>query len=306
MAAVAAPPRPFPPLAYGPRGRSPWLDVDWRTHQRWVSVAGTPLNTIELGDGPPLLFVHGLLGSWPNWVEQLPVFGRSHRVIACDLPGFGHSPPPPGEISIEGYADTLAALLTTLGVDTAAVVGHSMGGHVSAELAVRHPERVARLALISASGLSTYHDPDGARLLRLLRRAPHASAYGRWIAAHADALAARPGLRNVVFSAHTAHPARLPAPLVAEQLRGAGAPVLLAALKALHESDMGPRLERIACPTSIVWGRRDRLIAYRDAARFHELIGSSRAPVVYEDTGHLVQLERPDAYNALLGEFLSE
>src|SRR6478672_12140448 len=82
--------------AYGPVGRAPWLDVDWREHQRWVQAGGRPVNVIELGSGPPLVFVHGLSGSWPNWLEQLPVFadpalsgGVGHRVIAVDLPGFG-------------------------------------------------------------------------------------------------------------------------------------------------------------------------------------------------------------------------
>ena len=94
------------PDVYGPSGRSPWLDVDWREHQRWMSVDGQPVNTIDLGDGPPLVFVHGLTGSWPNWLEQLPVFAREHRVVAMDLPGFGHSPMPHERITISFYART--------------------------------------------------------------------------------------------------------------------------------------------------------------------------------------------------------
>jgi pimeloyl-ACP methyl ester carboxylesterase len=270
-----------------------------------VYVAGTPLNVIELGDGPPLLFVHCLLGRWPNWVEQLPVFGRTHRVIACDLPGFGHSPPPPGGISIEGYAETLAALLAELDVDTTAVVGHSMGGLVAAELTLRHPRLVERLALVSSAGLSTYHNPRHAPTLTLLRRSRRVSGYLRWIAAHADELASRPGLRKRFFDSMTSHPDLLPPPHVAEQLRGAGAPGLLAAFTALDGVDQRPRLAQIACPALIVWGARDHIVTSRDAQRFHELIGGSRV-VVYEDTGHMSQLERPDAFNALLGEFLSE
>src|SRR5438045_4603778 len=87
------------PGDYGPAGRSPWLDIDWREHQRWVTVNGSAVNVIELGAGrssgdrdaagQPLVFVHGLSGSWPNWLEQLPVFAAQHRVIALDLPGFG-------------------------------------------------------------------------------------------------------------------------------------------------------------------------------------------------------------------------
>ena len=60
--------------AYGPSGRAEWLEIDWREHQRWVTYEGPPVNTIELGEGPPVVFVHGLSGSWPNWLEQLPAF----------------------------------------------------------------------------------------------------------------------------------------------------------------------------------------------------------------------------------------
>ncbi len=60
--------------SYGPEGRSEWLDVDWREHQRWVTVGGNPINTIDMGEGQAIVFVHGLSGSWPNWLEQLPVF----------------------------------------------------------------------------------------------------------------------------------------------------------------------------------------------------------------------------------------
>ena len=69
--------------AYGPTGAPEWLDVDWSRHQKWVPVGGRHVNVIDLGEGPEtLVFVHGLSGSWPNWLENLPHFARSHRVVA--------------------------------------------------------------------------------------------------------------------------------------------------------------------------------------------------------------------------------
>src|ERR1019366_7812914 len=145
--------------AYGPVGRSAWLDVYWRPNQRWVQVDGDAVNVIEVGEGPPVVFVHGLSGSWPNWLEQLPVLAAEHRVRAIDLPGFGSSPMPAGEISISGYARLLDRLLGQLGIDAAALVGNSMGGFIAAELAIAFPQRVERLVLISAAGISTHGDP---------------------------------------------------------------------------------------------------------------------------------------------------
>ena len=74
---------------YGPQGREEWLEIDWRSTSAGWRCEGGPVNVIELGEGPPLVFVHGHSGRWSNWVEQLPHFARTHRVVAPDLPGFG-------------------------------------------------------------------------------------------------------------------------------------------------------------------------------------------------------------------------
>jgi pimeloyl-ACP methyl ester carboxylesterase len=292
--------------AYGPQGRSEWLDIDWREHQRWVLVEGQAVNTIELGEGPPVVFVHGLSGSWANWLEQLPAFAREHRVLALDLPGFGHSPMPPGEISIPGYARLLDALLAEREIDAAAVVGNSMGGFISAELAISFPQRVERLVLVSAAGLSTHNEPRALRAMPALRRLERIVAGTvAWAASKSDAVARRPRLRDATFWIAAAHPRRLPAALVAEQLRGAGKPGFMQALQAVIAYDVRARLPEIACPALIVWGDRDMIISVHDADAFAELIGNSRK-VVFEDTGHVAMLERPQAFNALLEEFLSE
>jgi pimeloyl-ACP methyl ester carboxylesterase len=294
--------------AYGPSGRSRWLDVDWRAHQRWVSVDGQAVNTIELGEdqGQPLVFVHGLSGSWPNWLEQLPVFAREHRVLAVDLPGFGHSPMPAGEISIAGYARLLDGLLAQRGIDAATVVGNSMGGFIGAELAISHPRRVQRLVLVSAAGVSTHGTPARRRAETALRRLDVVLAgTTAWVAAHSDSITRRPRMREAVLRLVVCHPGKLPAALVAEQVRGAGKPGFFDALQAILDYDVRERLAQIACRTLIVWGERDRLISVRDADVFAELIANSRK-VIYPDTGHMAMLERPEAFNALLKAFLAE
>jgi pimeloyl-ACP methyl ester carboxylesterase len=294
------------PNVYGPSGRSPWLDVDWREHQRWVDVADQPVNTIDLGDGPPLVFIHGLSGSWPNWLEQLPVFADQHRVIAMDLPGFGHSPMPHERITISGYARLLDGLLDELGIDAATIVGNSMGGFVSAELAIAFPQRVERLVLVSPAGISSYRNTRGTRALPALHRGERiVAAYTAWMASKSDMVAKRAFLRNATLGLVTRHPGRLPAALAAEQLRGAGKPGFVQALEANLDYDFRDRLPEIACPTLIVWGDEDRVITVRDAAVYAELIPGSRK-VIYEDTGHMAQIERPDAFNSLLREFLEE
>jgi pimeloyl-ACP methyl ester carboxylesterase len=257
------------------------------------------------------VFVHGLSGSWPNWLEQLPVFADSqrqcpHRVVALDLPGFGHSPMPAEKISISGYARLLDGVLDTLGIDAATVVGNSMGGFVSAELAIAFPQRVERLVLVSPAGLSTYGHPHATPALPFLQRlAPILAAGTAWVASKSDTVARRPRLRNATLGAVVRHPSRLPGPLAAEQLRGSGKPGFIQGLEANLTYDISRRLPEIACPTLIVWGDRDRVISVRDASVFAELIPGSRK-VIFKDTGHVAMLERPAAFNDLLEDFLNE
>ncbi|HET7296678.1 MAG TPA: alpha/beta hydrolase [Gemmatimonadales bacterium] len=304
--------------AYGPVGRSPWLDVDWREHQRWVMVDGQAVNTIELGpertgDAQPLVFIHGLSGCWGNWLEQLPVLAREHRVVTLDLPGFGNSPMPSEKITMSGYARLLDGLLAELGIDAAAVVGNSMGGFISAELAIAFPQRVERLVLISAAGISTNQPLAGLNgrladvdpIPALVRVERILAAQAAWLASRSQAVTRRPRLREATLGLVVRHPRSLPAPLAAEQLRGAGKPGFMQAFDAIIHYDVRERLPEIACPTLIVWGDGDRLIDVRDADVFAKLIPDSRK-VIFEDTGHMAMLERPAAFNALLRDFLAE
>jgi pimeloyl-ACP methyl ester carboxylesterase len=296
---------PAEPGDYGPTGRSPWLDVDWRSHQRWLEIDGRRVNVIELGSGPPLVFVHGLSGSWQNWLEQLPVFARDHRVIAFDLPGFGASEMPDGQISISGYARWLDALYDALGIDAAAVIGNSMGGFISAELAIAYPARVERLVLVSAAGLTVEHQRHDRTLAVLRTLDRRLAAYAGWLGTRSETLARRPRARRMIFGLVTHRPDLLPGPLVAEQIRGSGKAGFVPALDALTSYPIRDRLPEIACPTLIVWGTGDWLVPVRDADEFARLIPNARK-VVWPQTGHMAMLERPDAFNRLLAAFLAE
>ena len=162
------------PDGYGPDGRSEWLDIDWRAHLCSCTVNAAHVNYVELGDGPPLVFVHGLSGCWQNWLENIPHFARRHRVIAIDLPGFGESELPQEDITIPGYGRFVDAFLGEIGVECASIVGNSMGGFIAAEVALSHPGRVEKLALVSAAGVMSV----GSRQLAVARRVARAFHMG--------------------------------------------------------------------------------------------------------------------------------
>jgi pimeloyl-ACP methyl ester carboxylesterase len=284
---------------YGPPRDSAWRRIDWRAHQRWVLVDGAPVNYVDIGTGPPMLLIHGLAGSWQNWLETIPHFAETHRVVALDLPGFGESPMPREKISISGYGRLVDAFCDAVGIDTAVVVGNSMGGFVAAEVAIQHPHRVEKLVLVSAAGITIEHQRND-KLLALMRRFEFALT---WAATHPppEFMLRRRARRAAAFV--FAHPDRIPGPLMAENVRGNGKPGFVDALDALTSYPLRDRLERISVPTLIVWGDSDRLVPTTDADVFEELIPGSRK-LVYEDTGHVPQLERPGRFNADVEAFL--
>ena len=291
--------------AYGPVGRSEWMDVDWRAHQRWVRVDGRSVNVIDIGSGPVVVFLHGLAGCWQNWLETIPEIARDHRVIALDLPGFGASPMPAQPISMPGYARMLDELFVTLGIDSATLVGSSMGGFVAAEFAIRYRAQVERLCLTSPAGLSMEHMRNE-RNQGLRARIENVLFFGTgWLASKSGRVVRSERLRRALLMLVAAYPERLPSRLIVEQARGAGKPGFNDALDAMTSYPIRDRLGEIACPALVVWGEFDRLVPLRDAAEFEWLIPRARK-IVYADTGHLVMLERPARFNVDLREFLGE
>jgi pimeloyl-ACP methyl ester carboxylesterase len=295
------------PGPYGTSGRSAWMDIDWREHQRYVEMDGRRINVIEIDGGePPVVFIHGLAGSWQNWLENVPHFAAAgHRVIAFDLPGFGASDMPRDKISIPGYGRFVDALLDRLGVGPAIVVGNSMGGFIGTELAIQFPARVEQLVLVSAAGLTVEYQRHD-RALGLLRYGTRLLAvWGGFVGARSAAIASRPRTRWLLMNVVVHRPHELSPALVSEQLRGVGKPGFVDALDALTHYPIRERLGEIGCPTLIVWGSEDHLVPVGDADEFAQLIPGA-VKVVWPETGHLAMLERPEAFNALVERFVAE
>ncbi len=294
---------PGPGSDYGRPERSEWLDIDWEPLQHRIRIDDREVNYVEMGEGPPLVFVHGLGASWQSWLENLPEFARDHRVIAMDLPGFGYSEMPPEDISIERYARWTCALLDALGIESAALVGNSMGGFIAAEMAIRSPERVQRLAVVSAAVFwQSYR-----RAQPLVGLARLSEAYvARALTRSTDAVATRPRLRSwALASAGFRYPHLISKELAHELVRSARrTDGFLPALEALADYPLEEELPKIGCPTLIVWGAHDTLVPAKDAKRMQELIPGSRSEV-FERTGHVAMLERPERFNRLLREFLA-
>jgi pimeloyl-ACP methyl ester carboxylesterase len=294
--------RPGADESYADGDDRTWMGVDWPAMTRRLRVLGRDVNVVDTGgDGPPLLFVHGLGGCWQNWLLNIPAFMGRHRVVAPDLPGFGESEMPAEDISITGYARVLDALCDELGVESCALVGNSMGGFVGAELALAFPTRVQRLVLVAAAGLSIEYR----RRQPLLTLARVWTGSATWVGARGRSVVTRPRMRRLGLQLLVRYPERLSPAITYELVRGTGRPGFIPALRALLDYSYRDRLGQIEVPVLVVWGSNDMLVPRGDAREYVELIGDNARRAMFEDTGHLAMIERPSRFNRLLEEFLA-
>jgi pimeloyl-ACP methyl ester carboxylesterase len=276
------------------------------TRVKTATVHGHSVSYRQAGEGPVLLLVHGIAGTCESWREVVEPLARQHTVIAPDLPGHGASEAAAGDYSIGALASGLRDLLLALGHERATLVGHSLGGGVAMQLAYQYPEMVERLVLVSSGGLGPEVSPvlraaalPGADLFISVTAGAGqrvGSALGRGLAAI--------GLRP---NADVAEVARAYASLEDPGRRAA----FLDTLRAV----VGTRGQRVAAgdrlylaesvPVLLIWGARDSIIPVRHGEDALRAIPGSQLEV-FEDVGHMPQLEAPGRFIAVLEGFLHE
>lgn len=271
-----------------------------------VDVHGRSVSYLEAGEGPVLLLVHGIAGTCENWREVIEPLAHRHTVIAPDLPGHGASEPGGGDYSLGALAASLRDLLISLGHERATLVGHSLGGGVAMQLSYQFPEMVERLVLVSSGGLG----PEVSPVLRAAAL-PGADTFiavtagaGRRVGGVLGRGLSAVGLRP---NADVAEITRGYASLEDPRRRAAFLDTLRAVVGTRGQRvDAGDRLYLAeAVPVLIVWGARDSIIPVGHGEDAHRAIPASRLEV-FDDVGHLPQLEAPGRFIAALERFLRE
>jgi pimeloyl-ACP methyl ester carboxylesterase len=268
--------------------------------ERFAEVRGSRLRYLVCGEGEPLVLVHGLGGAASNWAALAPRLLPGRRVLVPELPGHGGSEALPAAPNLNVFADRLAELARGEGFARAAFVGHSLGGAIALRLAIRWPDSVSRLVLAGAAGISS-----GTRSARYALTITGILKPGRRIAPHRRLVARSAVLKSLVFGRWgAADPRALPPEVVDAFLSGpAGHTDTVSAAKALVRDDPRADLDRVRCPSLVLWGARDNQLPVGDAFDYaRRLRGRLR---VIADCGHLLIGERPDACADAIQAFLA-
>lgn len=227
------------------------------------------------GAGEPIVLLHGFPTSGHLWSDVVPMLPGGHRVVVLDLLGYGRSDPPGGHaVDLRAHAERLIAVLDHLGINFACVVGHDVGGGVAQWAAVRHPQRVSRLALVSSvafDGWPTREVRIARASLPLTRHLPPS-----WILS----LVRADLMRGYADHERGAHEVELYLRPFAES---GGREALVAHLAALDCRDtdaLTPRLRNIVCPTAVVWGADDPFLPPALGSRLASAIPGATLEVI--------------------------
>jgi pimeloyl-ACP methyl ester carboxylesterase len=260
--------------------------------ERRLDLAGVSTALLEAGDGPPVVLLHGQ-GGWAGmWLPVIAELVRTHRVVAPDLPGLGASEVPDGPPDGARVLAWLGELIQRTCSEPPALVGASLGGSIAARFAIAHPDRLSRLVLVGAGSLARFRPAPGVvlALIRFITRPTERTQRGffRQVVVDPARVRALMGDRWEASQAYSLDRARTPSVRAANRrmLRELGT-------KMIPPED----LARIAVPTSLIWGRHDRVMRLRIAEAASARYGWPLH--VIEDAGHF-SVEQPEAFRAAL------
>jgi pimeloyl-ACP methyl ester carboxylesterase len=243
-----------------------------------------------------VLLLCGIGAKRQGFYCQLPVLGERLRTLALDPRDVGDSDPCPEGYSIADVADDVHAVLGELGIARASLVGISMGGFVALELALRHPDVVDRLVLCVTSAGGPGHVSTSPQIMRLLMPGDEEEETGDG-ARRVCAAVAAPGFAE-------RHPEEIERFVEIARHRPMSRAAYLRQLEACRAHDVSDRLDRITAPTLVLHGDVDPLVPLANGVALAERIPGAQLKV-YEDTGHIPEVERADEFNADLLAFLA-
>lgn len=220
--------------------------------ERKLDLAGVRTAVLEGGDGSPVLLLHGPGEYAAKWMRVIPDLIKSHRVVAPDLPGHGNSVVPGGAIEADQVLDWLGALVENTCPTPPVLIGQILGGAIAARFAARDLDRLSRLVLVDTFGLAPFRPaPEFGQALTAFLSGPDEETHDglwRYCAFDLNRLRRQMGESWDLIKAYNLDRARASSLHATQQslMEQFGMPAISPA-----------ELERIAVPTTLIWGRHD-------------------------------------------------
>lgn len=268
----------------------------------WKSelVAGTPRISVDvMGEGPLLVFLHGIGSNKLNWHLQLPAFAPHFTAVAWDARGYGASDDYDGDLDFSDFARDMARVLDHFGAEKAHLCGLSMGGRIAQDFYALYPERVATLVLCDTFAGDDASDERSGRSQSIeefveSRIRPYLDG--------ADPKERAPKSAGRLMTPGASEDARRRAIEASSMLHVES---YIKTVRASASFSRVDNLANIAVPTLLVFGDVDPLTPPTVGEYMQERIAGSKL-VIIENAGHMTNLEQPTAFNAAVLSFLQE
>jgi haloacetate dehalogenase len=275
-----------------------------------VRANGIRQHYLEAGEGPPVILLHGFPETSFGWRFQIPVLAEKYRVIAPDLRGYGETDKPPTGYDKRNMANDIRALMSALGIEKAAIVGHDRGARVATRFAKDHPEALDRLVVmdnVPTRIVAREMTPALAKaywffLFHLVPDLPEALIAGR------EDLWLRHFFSDWCYNPHTISGEAFDTYVAAYRRPGAVHGALLdyrANAEDVAQDQVDAEV-KISVPTLSLWGANFYAVGEMfDMAAIWAEMASDLKAVAIDQCGHLPQEERPEEVNRLLLDFLA-
>ena len=283
-------------------------EIDYTRPVHTVQVRNLEVAYIEAGaeNDETLVLVHGLGSNAKAWLRNLEAWGQDRHVIALDLPGYGRSSKGDLPYSLSFYVEVIVGMLDELGIEEAAIGGHSMGGQIAILAGLQHPARFEKLVLFAPAGLERFEEGEGQWLRGAMTPEFVQDTTIRSIAVNLHA-----NFHETPEEAHFMITDRI-------RIRGASdfgeyAYAVSRNVGAMLDEPTTDRLDEITQPTLIVFGEKDGLIPNpylhgghtRDVAAIGVEAIEDNELLMVPDAGHFVQFEEPEVVNPVVEAFLA-
>lgn len=258
---------------------------------------------LDVGQGPPLILIHGFGGSMWQWEYQYFVLARTHRIIILDLLGFGLSDKPEEPYTPARLVEFFRQFMDTLNIPKATLVGNSMGAGLAMAMALDYPERVSRLVLISGFPAHVESSIASPQYQRFLAHRPPLwlATLGNWMAGRS---ATEQLLKEIVYDPDLISPTVIERSYHNRQRGGFLAPLYsLTENLQIWPEQYGQRIRNISHQVLLLWGDHDRVFPLDVGVQVKNLLSHVEWHVIRK-AGHLPQWEQPTIVNQLILAFL--